>query len=172
MEPIVLEDQPVGGDFVLQTVDGEFDLKDYRGKLVLIYFGYTFCPDICPTNLALMAQTLNALSEQELDQIQPIFISVDPQRDNLQHLKQYSQYFHPRIIGMTDDEKTIAKVASQYGAAYKKVFGESEGGYLVDHSSFTYLVDQSGKLVGSFAHATDPLQQVSRIRELLQISHE
>ncbi len=158
---------PSGGDFVLQTNNGAFSLKEQRGKIVLIYFGYTYCPDICPTNLSHMAQALNELTEQELDQVQPIFISVDPQRDSLAHLEIYTRHFHDSIIGMTGDEKAIGKIARQYGAAYQKVTGESEGGYLIDHSSFTYLVDQHGQLTTSFLHATHPQEMVNTIRTYL-----
>lgn len=158
---------PAGGDFVLQTNKGPFDLQEQRGKIVLIYFGYTYCPDICPTNLSIMTQALNELEEQELAQVQPVFISVDPQRDTLSHLENYTRFFHDRIIGMTGDEETIANIARLYGAAYKKVMGESEGGYLVDHSSFTYLIDQQGKLKNSFPHATNPQNIVNTIRTYL-----
>jgi len=158
---------PTGGDFVLQSKHGKFDLKDYRGKLVLIYFGYTFCPDICPTNLSHLTQALNELNETELSQIQPVFLSVDPERDSLEHLDNYVKYFHKSLIGITGDESVIAEIASRYGAAYQKVTGESEGGYLIDHSSFTYLVDQQGQLKESFQHASDPLLMVNTIRNYL-----
>jgi protein SCO1/2 len=158
---------PTGGDFVLKSKHGEFDLKDYRGKLVLIYFGYTFCPDICPTNLSHLTQALNELNETELSRIQPVFLSVDPERDSLEHLHNYVKYFHNSLIGITGDELAIADIAKKYGAAYQKVNGESEGGYLIDHSSFTYLVDQKGQLKESFPHASDPLLMVNTIRNYL-----
>lgn len=158
---------PTGGDFVLQSKYGEFDLRDYRGKLVLIYFGYTFCPDICPTNLSHLTQALNELKQDELSKIQPVFISVDPERDSLEQLDNYVKYFHKSLIGITGDESTIASIAKKYGAAYQKVTGESQGGYLIDHSSFTYLVDQDGQLKESFPHASDPLFMVNTIRNYL-----
>ena len=164
---VMINDTPTGGDFVLQSKHGEFDLKDYRGKLVLIYFGYTFCPDICPTNLSHLTQALNELNDAELSQIQPVFLSVDPERDSLEHLDNYVKYFHKSLIGITGDEITIATIARKYGAAYQKVTGESEGGYLIDHSSFTYLVDQQGQLKESFQHASDPLLMVKTIRDYL-----
>jgi len=158
---------PKGGDFILESKTGSFDLKEQRGKIVLIYFGYTFCPDICPTNLSLMAQALNELSEKEIEQVIPVFISVDPQRDSLDHLDNYASFFHQSIIGMTGSETTIANIAKQYGVAYQKVTGQSDGGYLIDHSSFTYLVDKKGQLINSFPHATDPLEIVNSIRHHL-----
>jgi len=164
---ISLSSAPKGGDFVLQSKHGEFDLHDYRGKLVLIYFGYTFCPDICPTNLSHLTQALNELKQEELSQVQSVFISVDPERDSLEHLDNYVKYFHKSLIGITGDESTIASLAKKYGAAYQKVTGESQGGYLIDHSSFTYLVDQQGQLKESFQHATDPMVMVNTIRNYL-----
>lgn len=160
-------DTPSGGDFSLQSINGTFNLQDHRGKIVLIYFGYTFCPDICPTNLALMAQTLNALEANESKLVTAVFISVDPERDNLTQLKNYTNFFHPQIIGVTGEQKDIDRIARQYGAAYQKVTGESEGGYLIDHSSFTYLVDDQGKLSMSFPHATNPMDMISAIRSYL-----
>lgn len=164
---VTIREAPLGGDFVLQGKHGKFDLKGYRGKLVLIYFGYTFCPDICPTNLSHLTQALNELSQDELSKIQPVFISVDPDRDTLEHLDNYVKYFHKSLLGITGEPSTIASIASQYGAAYQKVIGESAGGYLIDHSSFTYLVDQNGKLKESFPHASDPLMMVNTIRNYL-----
>ena len=158
---------PSGGDFELQTNNGIFNLKEQRGKIVLIYFGYTYCPDICPTNLSHMAQALNELTEAELARVEPVFISVDPHRDSLEHLENYTRHFHHSIVGMTGDEEAVAKIAKQYGAAYQKVIGESEGGYLMDHSSFTYLVDQDGQLTTSFLHATHPQEMVDTIRTYL-----
>ncbi len=164
---VIIKAVPSGGDFVLHSRHGKFDLKDYRGKLVLIYFGYTFCPDICPTNLSHLTQALNELNENELSQIQPVFISVDPDRDTLEHLDNYVKYFHKSLLGITGDASAIASIASQYGAAYQKVTGESAGGYLIDHSSFTYLVDQQGQFKESFPHASDPMLMVNTIRHYL-----
>lgn len=166
-KPSYLLDIPKGGDFVLTSKNGAFDLKQQRGKIVLIYFGYTFCPDICPTNLALMAQALNELSEKEMAQVTPVFISVDPERDSLDHLENYATYFHHNIVGMTGSEAIIADIAKQYGASYQKVTGESDGGYLIDHSSFTYLIDKKGQLANSFPHATNPMEIVNSIRRHL-----
>ena len=163
-----LTEPPQGGDFVLNTQEGKFSLEKQRGKVVLIYFGYTFCPDICPTNLSLMAQALNELTESELNEVVPVFISVDPERDTVDQLHNYTNYFHSRILGMTGSEASIAKISQKYGAAYQKVTGESDGGYLIDHSSFTYLVDKHGNLAEIFPHATDPMVMIESIRKLLQ----
>ena len=169
-----LSEAPRGGDFTLNAPNGPFQLQAQHGKLVLIYFGYTYCPDVCPTNLALMAQALNAMSEQELVGVQGVFISVDPERDTLERLALYTDHFHPNIIGVTGTPDEVARVAAQYGAAYLKVEGESQGGYLVDHSSNTYVIAQDGSLHTILPHAT-PAQDILKLsRELLaqtQSSH-
>lgn len=126
---VSLSKAPRGGDFVLQAPKGPFRLHEQRGKVVLIYFGYRFCPDICPTNLALMAQALNALTEEELARVQGVFISVDPQRDSLDLLAPYTNHFHPTIIGMTGESGDVARVAKHWKTAttsrYSLTFGAS-----------------------------------------------
>ncbi len=146
--------QPKGGEFTLQALSGPVSLKDFQGKVVLIYFGYTMCPDICPTNLAMMSNALMQMDEKELSQVQGIFISVDPQRDTVQKLSEYTQYFHPSILGMTDTADVIREVADRYGVAYRKAVQESVANYAVDHSSETYVIDPQGHLVERLEHAT------------------
>ncbi len=163
----LLAETPTGGDFVLNAANGPFDLQGQRGKVVLIYFGYTFCPDICPTNLALMAQALNALSEEELGHVQGVFVSVDPERDTLKLLAAYTHHFHPSITGITGKPDEVARVAARYGAAYRKVEGESKGGYLVDHSSNTYVVAPNGSLYATLPHAAPPQEILDITRQLL-----
>ena len=159
---------PVGGDFTFVSADGEVSLSQFNGKLVIIYFGYTFCPDICPTSLGLLSLALNELTEHELKQIQPIFISVDPERDTPEKLKNYASAFHPSIIGLTGTEIEIAAVAQNYGVMYARVeTPESAMGYAVDHSSFYYLVGLDGSLNKTIPHGTHPTDLVSIIRSAL-----
>ncbi len=158
---------PVGGDFTLQSVQGPVSLKDFRGKVVLIYFGYSMCPDICPTNLSMMAGALGQLSKEELQRVQGLFISVDPERDSLQRLEEYTQYFHPAIMGITGKPEVIAELAKRYGAAYKKVVLDSATNYVVDHSSETYVIDPQNKLVESLPHGALPEQILAAIRKYL-----
>ena len=165
--PISLSEPPRGGDFALDEPGGAFRLQDQRGKVVLLYFGYTFCPDICPTNLALMTQALNAMTDEELERVQGVFVSVDPERDTLDRLTTYTEYFHPSIVGVTDTPDAIALVAKQYGAAYRKIEGESKGGYLVDHSSNTYVIAPDGALNAILPHATPAREILQATRGLL-----
>ncbi|NEV62785.1 SCO family protein [Thiorhodococcus minor] len=166
--PLELAARPTGGDFELQSAQGPVRLADLRGQVVLIYFGYTACPDVCPTNLAFIANALKGLSEDRLKQVRVLFVSVDPERDDLARLASYTDYFHPRILGTTGSPEQVAEVADLYGAAYRKApIADTAMGYLVDHSAYTYVVDQSGKLVETLDHATPPDEIRAAIRRLL-----
>lgn len=165
-----LQAEPEGGHFVLQGADGEVDTRRFSDKVAVLYFGYSQCPDICPTSLVVMATALNALTPDELAQVQPIFISVDPARDSVEHLKAYVGYFHPSLLGLTGNPETIAQVASQYGAAFRLADSDSAMGYLVDHSSVFYVNDRSGKLAASLAHGATAEDLVNAIRGQLSES--
>jgi len=158
---------PSGGDFTLNSKDGPVSLRDFKGKVVLLYFGYTFCPDICPSSLALVSAALHRLPPEDQKQIQPLFVSVDPERDSLDHLQQYSRYFHESFIGLTGSPDVIKSVADSYGAAYRKVAEKSSTAYTVDHSANLYLIDTQGKLSGQLAHGTPPEEISSALSKLL-----
>lgn len=158
---------PVGGDFTVETKDKNLSLRDLRGKVVILYFGYTLCPDICPTSLALLTQALNQMNEEELSGSQSLFVSVDPDRDNVTRLATYTEYFHPNILGATAEQDEIDRIVKLYGAAYQKVDDNSAAGYLVDHSSYTYIIDKQGKLQHALVHGTPPDEILSVVRELL-----
>lgn len=155
------------GDFELGTPRGTLDLQQLRGKVVVLYFGYTWCPDVCPTSLALLGMALHRLEPQELEAIQPVFISVDPERDTLERLAEYTPYFHPALLGATGTPQQIAEVARRYGVAYAREQGGGATDYTVDHSSLTYLLDRNGKLHEVLPHGTSPDKIVSAIRQLL-----
>lgn len=156
-----------GGDFSL-TQDGKsVKLSDFSGKVVMLYFGYASCPDICPTALAIITAGLKQLSAEELAQTQPIFISVDPERDNGERLTAYATHFHPSFIGLTGTPEEIKQAATQYGAFYAKVQSNSAMGYLVDHTSNTYLVSKDGKSVKILPHDMTPADVADSIRAAL-----
>lgn len=167
-ERLELSAPPRGGDFDLVSSNGPVRLEDLRGKVVMLYFGYTACPDICPTNLALISLALRALTSDELDQVQVVFVSVDPERDRLEHLAEYVAYFHPSVLGVTGTEREVAAVAAKYGAAYQRSEQpDSAMGYMVDHSAYSYLIDASGELVGVMDHATPADEIVLALRRQL-----
>jgi len=162
-----LAEAPVGGDFTLDSARGPVTLEDFRGQVVLLYFGYTWCPDICPTSLGLTSLALDDLKPEELARVQSLFVSVDPTRDTVQRLKEYAAYFHPKILGLTGTPEQLGEVTRQYGAAFRKVVQVSETGYVVDHSAETYLIDPRGRLVEVIPHGTSPHRLVELIRHYL-----
>lgn len=167
-----IDSEMPGGDFVLHSSKGEFSLKRQRGKVVLLYFGYTKCPDVCPTSLGVIAQALNELGKDELKSVQAVFVSVDPKRDNYKVLDDYVRYFHPNLVGVTGSASEIAEVAKQYGVRYEEVALEgSSFGYAVNHSAKTYLITPEGKLRFVFPHETPPFVILEAIRYLLAGEH-
>ncbi len=157
----------VGGDFTLSAGDEVISLSDFKDNVVLIFFGYTSCPDVCPTTLTSIAAALNKLSISELKEVQVLFISVDPERDTAEKLKGFTEYFHPNILGVSGTKQAIDKVVKQYASAYSKVKNGSEVGYLVDHSSAIYVVDQDGQLVNMLAGDAEVSTVVKMIRQFM-----
>lgn len=159
---------PPGGDFTLTSADGKVALADFRGKVTLVYFGYTYCPDICPTSLAATAGGLQMLSAEERARVAMFFVSVDPKRDTPERLKEYANFFDPMIIGMTGTPSAIAEVAARYGVFYSEQAVETAGdGYVVDHSADTYLIGKDGQLLARIAHATPSDKVAALIRQYL-----
>ena len=163
--PPVLAD----GEFTLQSADGPVNTRDLRGKLLLVYFGYTYCPDICPTALVNTAQALKLLTPAELAQVKVIFVSVDPERDTPQRLKSYTEFFHPDIVGVTGTPDQVSRVAQQFGAIYARQEIDSKAGYVVDHSAWTHLVAPDGHQAGRIAHGSTPEQIAAEIRKWINV---
>ncbi len=166
-EPVVAA-APMGGDFTLQSYRGPVALDSLRGKVVALFFGYTRCPDICPMSLGYLGLAFNELSPDEIADVQGLFISVDPERDTLDRLRDYGEYFHPNILGITGDQAEIAGIAERYGAGYKKVEQELTTSYTMDHTADIYLIDRQGRLRESISHGTPPSRILEAIRELLR----
>lgn len=144
----------IGGPFALIDQDGAARTdKDFRGRFALVYFGYSFCPDICPTTLATMAEALDALGAKSA-RITPVFITIDPARDSPKMLKQYLAAFGPRFVGLTGSPSAIAAVEREYRvyAAKRPLPG---GGYAMDHSGEIYLIGPDGKLVAFYDTGVD-----------------
>lgn len=142
----------IGGPFTLVGAEGKpVNDADFRGRHMLIYFGYSFCPDVCPTELQAMGRALDQLGSKAA-QVTPVFISVDPARDTPAQLKEYVGAFHPRMVGLTGPKAAIDKVVKSY-RAYYRIGPPSKPGaqdYLVDHTSFIYLIGPDGKLTALF----------------------
>ena len=132
-------------DFTLTSVDGDVSLSDFRGKIVLIYFGYTFCPDICPGTLGNVAQALRNMGTQA-DDVQLIMVSLDPERDTPEKLAEYMGHFHPSFIGVTGSKEKLDEVAALYGIFYQKAEGSDATGYLIDHTATLMVLDREGYL--------------------------
>ena len=129
--------------------------KDFQGKYTLVFFGYTYCPDVCPTTLAVMAAALDKMGARA-DMIVPLFITVDPQRDTPDKIKSYLASFGPRFIGLTGSPADIASVAKEYRVYYREHPGENGGAYTVDHSGVVYLMDPAGKFIANYSLETSP----------------
>jgi protein SCO1 len=158
-----------GKDFSLVDTDGKVrTLADFKGKVVVIFFGYTQCPDVCPTTLTEMKEVMNILGSQA-DKVQVLFITVDPERDTTEVLKQYVPAFDPRFLGLRPvDEASLEKVTKDFKIYYKKVPGSSPGSYTIDHTAGSYAFDPDGHLRLYIKHAQGPETLAHDLKELLK----
>ena len=161
--PVVIPHK-IGGDFTLMQGEQPVALSDFSDKLIVMYFGFTSCPDVCPTTLVFIASALKELAPEELAQIQPVFVSVDPERDQGEQLMDYATYFHPDFIGITGTPDEVQKAANQYGAFFIKTDTESAMGYMVEHTSETYLVRDGGEQVTALPHEMTKQSLLDAIR--------
>lgn len=140
---------PGGGEFTLDSVQGSVDLGDLRGKVVMLFFGYTSCPDICPLSLAKIGACLSSLDAGQARQVEALFVTLDPERDTAERMHRYANFFHPDIIGLTGAKSTIDEVTARYGVAYeRKPSPESALGYSIAHPDTILLLDGDGALAG------------------------
>jgi len=157
-----------GKDFELTDQHGEpWSTRSARGQVVLLSFGYTFCPDICPTTLATMTAALRQLGA-DATQVQPVFISLDPERDTPKRLSEYVTWFNPRLIGLTGDAETLRQIADHYRVRYARVQAADADYYTLDHSASLYLLDRQGQLARMLPHGLPTDALVSAIEDLLQ----
>ena len=157
----------VGGPFEL--VDGEGRTvtdEEFRGEYMLVYFGYTYCPDVCPTELQNMSRALELLGE-EAEAVRPVFITVDPERDTPEVIESYVENFHPRMVGLTGSPEQIEKAAKSYRVYYKKAESGSASEYLMDHTSIVYLMGREGEFLRHFGYGTSPEDMAQGIRSYL-----
>lgn len=143
-----------GGDFALpDTRGGTFRLSEQRGRVVVLYFGFTQCPDVCPTGMTVLSEALERLGGRA-DGILPVFVSIDPERDTPDSLDQYVTFFHPSIVALLGTPKEVLNLARRYGATFRKVKSDGAMGYTVDHTASFYLIDARGQLVRVLPHGT------------------
>lgn len=161
----------VGGPFSLIDQDGRrVTEKDFLGKYMLVFFGYTFCPDVCPTELQVMSAALDQLGP-EAQRIQPVFVSIDPARDTPAVLKAYVGNFGDHLIGLTGTAEEVAGIAKAYRVYYAKAgAGSSSTDYLMDHSSIIYLMGPDGRFVKHMAYTTDAAKLAAELKETLRTS--
>jgi protein SCO1/2 len=166
MDDLMYARGPIGGPFTLTDQHGRMRSDtEFRGKLMIVYFGYTFCPDVCPTELMAITQALDALGSKA-ESIQPIFITIDPERDT-NVLADYVKAFHPSLIGLTGSPDTIRQVADPYKAYYRKVEDERSGEYFIDHSGVIYLMGRNGEYLGFMPPRTGPDRLVEILHKYL-----
>ena len=158
---------PVGGPFTLTDQRGKrVNLADFRSKVVVLYFGYTFCPDVCPTDLYAIAGMIKLLGADG-HRVQPVFVTLDPERDTPARLGPYVESFNPRFVALSGSEKETREVATAYKVFFEKVRQPGAGYYLIDHTAFTYVIDAHGKYAGFFPPGTSGERMAVLVRDLL-----
>ena len=164
MDAVMWHREPIGGPFRLTDHTGRARRdSDFRGKLMLVYFGFTFCPDICPTDLQQIALALRKLG-LAANEVAPLFITLDPERDTPRLLAQYVAAFHPQIVGLTGEIKAVHSAAEAWKVYHAKVANNGASRYTIDHSSFIYLMGRDGKYLGFIPPSTS----ADRIAEALR----
>jgi protein SCO1/2 len=160
------EPYPVASEIELTRADGtSFRLSDVRGKIVMLFFGYTSCPDVCPTTMVELRRALEEVGPKA-DQVQVVYVTVDPERDTPQRVQEYVNHFNPDFIGLSGSEAELAKVWNDYGVFREIVDGTSAAGYLVNHTARVTMIDQQGNLRVSFPFDT-PVDDIVHDLELL-----
>lgn len=167
MDVVMWNREPIGGRFSLTDHTGRKRTEaDFRGKLMLVYFGYTFCPDICPTDLQQIGLALKGLGS-DAKRVAPLFITLDPERDTQELLSHYVPAFHPQLVGLTGNLNSIQQVASAYKVFHQKVSISGWSRYTIDHSSFIYLMDETGQYQGFLPPGTSADRIVTTVKTLL-----
>lgn len=165
---MVIQSQELAHDFSLTSANAtEVSLSDFRGKVVVLYFGYTFCPDVCPATLSSLSKAMDILGKKAED-VQFIMISVDPDRDTPDRLAEYVAYFNPTFIGVTGDVPQLEDIAALYGIFFNKHEGTAATGYLVDHTATLMVIDRDGYLKLVMPFGATPEEIASDLRKLLQ----
>ncbi|QCI69277.1 SCO family protein [Phreatobacter stygius] len=164
MDVVMWAREPIGGPFALVDHQGRTRTDaDFRGSLMVVYFGYSYCPDICPTDLLAIGQAIDQLGPAG-EAVQPLFVTVDPARDTPDHLAEYVPLFHPRLIGLTGSAEAVSQAAEAYKVYFRRADGDDRDSYAVDHSAFIYLIDRDGGYLGFVPPGTPPDRLAAAIR--------
>ena len=167
MDAVMWNKEQIGGPFALIDQDGRpRSDADFRGKLLLVYFGYTYCTDICPTDLQAISTTIDKLGPAG-ESAQPLFITVDPEHDTPEAIKLYVALFHPRLVGLTGSEKQLKAVARAYKVYYAKNEQSKKLNSVIDHSGFVFLVGRDGKYLGFFPPGTSADRMIDSLQSQL-----
>lgn len=162
------EPYPTAPQIELTKPNGEtFRLSDQKGKIVLLFFGYTSCPDVCPTTLAELKQVMDGM-ENKAERVQVVFVSVDPERDTSEKIQQYVEHFDPAFVGLSGSKDELKTIWDNYGVFREEVESDSALGYIVNHTARTYLVDADGNLRLSYGFQTPVEDIVSDLNTLLK----
>ncbi len=167
MEDLMADRGSIGGEFSLADQHGRrAGTGQWRGKVVLLYFGDVSCPDACPTDLAAIGAAIAALGPQGR-QVQPVFVTLDPLRDTADRIGPYAEHFHPRFLALRGSEADTRTIATAYKVYYARVPRGPAGDYAIEHSSFTYVLDEQGHYAGFFPPATTGSRIAERLRDMI-----
>lgn len=159
----------IGGDFEMIDQDGNaFTQEKLVGKHSLIFFGFTHCPDICPTGLTLLTDVKNRLTPDQQARLQTIFVTIDPERDTAPVLKQYLSHFDTEIVGLTGSKQQLKKMADAYLVYYARNPDSDPNFYLMDHSAYVYVMDENGNFITHFAHHEAAEKMAASISNILK----
>lgn len=159
----------LGGPFELNSINGNVSLDQFKGNIVVLYFGFLNCAEVCPSSMGTLSAAFSRLSPATYQHVQGLFVSVDPERDDLVSLNKFAKYFDDRVIGLTGTNQQIDALTKQYGVYFDIVDMESsELSYTVDHSSRFYIIDDTGKLVGAMSHNTTPVELAAGIERIYE----
>lgn len=170
MDAVMWNKEQIGGPFTLIDQNGRPRTDaDFRGKLLLVYFGYTYCTDICPTDLQAISTAIDKLGPAG-ESVQPLFITVDPEHDTPEAIKLYIGLFHPRLVGLTGSAKQIKRIARAYKVYYASNEQSTKSDPVIDHSGFVFLVGRDGKYLGFFPPGTSADRMIDSLRPQLAIT--
>ncbi|WP_426416046.1 SCO family protein [Aestuariirhabdus sp. LZHN29] len=161
-------ERPAAPPFTLNSTQGPVSLQQLKGKAVMLYFGYASCPDVCPVDLAVVGAALKQLSPAELPQVQALFITLDPERDDLERLGEYAAFFHPSLDTLHGSVEQIAAVAKSYGVIYEKSYYSNDKSlYWISHSANFFLINPQGQLARVLPRETTPAELSEHLRSLI-----